>query len=287
MKENKELEIIADEIPDNADEYQKRAERSIVKKFRKEIWTKFTKAVNDYELIQDDDKIAVCVSDDAASMLMAKLFQEIQKHGKKKFDVKFLALNVGNSNEVECPQILNNAERLGIPLIFCDSDIIGEENLSKKARELSCNKIAFNNHFDDVIETVLSGMLYGGQIQSIRPKQHSTDFEDIEIIRPLYLIREEDIMAWSDYNGLEFVGISCDKACSENGGISDNNGIIENANDAHRVEIKALIKELKMKNPVVEKNIFRSMENVQLNTVIEYSDKNGRHNFLDTYYDVK
>ncbi|MGN0165480.1 MAG: ATP-binding protein [Lachnospiraceae bacterium] len=280
-------------IPDEKEEFCKRAERSIVKKFRKEIWTRFTKAINEYELIQDGDKIAVCISGGKDSMLMAKLFQELKKHGKKNFDVIYLVMNPGY-NPVNYQNIINNADKLQIPVTVFETDIFNSVSdidlssacylcarmrrghLYSKAQELGCNKIALGHHFDDVIETILMGMLYGGQIQSMMPKLHSTNFEGMELIRPLYLIREEDIIAWRDYNGLEFIRCACrfTEACEN---------CADRAKPSKRAETKAIIKELKKLNPVVEKNIFRSVENVQLNTIIEYKDKTGRHNFLDTY----
>lgn len=278
---------------DEKDEFRKRAERSIVKKFRKEIWTKFTKAINEYELIQDGDRIAVCISGGKDSMLMAKLFQEIKKHGKKNFDVVYLVMNPGY-NEKNLRNILDNAEKLGVPVTVFETEIfdsVADIDLSSacylcarmrrgylysKAQELGCNKIALGHHFDDVIETILMGMLYGGQIQSMMPKLHSTNFEGMELIRPLYLIREESIIAWRDYNELTFIQCACrfTEACAACEGTEKT---------SKRAEIKALIKELKKVNPVVEKNIFRSVENVQLNTIIEYKDRTGRHHFLDTY----
>ncbi len=276
-------------------DYCQKVERSIVKKFRKEIWTKFTKAINDYELIQYGDKIAVCISGGKDSMLMAKLFQEIKKHGKKDFDVVYLVMNPGY-NDINYQNIINNAENLRVPVTVFETQIFNSVTdfdlssacylcarmrrgyLYSKAKELGCNKIALGHHFDDVIETILMGMLYGGQIQSMMPKLHSTNFEGMELIRPLYLIREEAIIAWRDYNELKFIQCACrftEAAEASAGG---------HENTSKRAEIKALIREMKKTNPVVEKNIFRSVENVQLNTIIEYKDKTGRHNFLDTYY---
>ncbi|MBQ8281294.1 MAG: tRNA 2-thiocytidine biosynthesis protein TtcA [Lachnospiraceae bacterium] len=287
---------VMDIIPDDKDEFRKRAERSIVKKFIKEIWTKFTKAINDYELIQDGDKIAVCISGGKDSMLMAKLFQEIKKHGKKNFDVVYLVMNPGY-NDANYQNIIYNADRLGVPVTVFETQIfdsVADIDLSSacylcarmrrgylysKAKELGCNKIALGHHFDDVIETILMGMLYGGQIQSMMPKLHSTNFEGMELIRPLYLIREESIIAWRDYNGLKFIQCACRFTEAAEASAKGHE------NTSKRAEIKALIRELKKTNPVVEKNIFRSVENVQLNTIIEYKDRTGRHNFLDTYYD--
>lgn len=269
------------------------AELSLRKKFKKSIWCKFTKAINEYEMIQPNDKIAVCISGGKDSMLMAKLFQELKRHDKFPFELVFLVMNPGY-NEKNLQQIKYNAEILSIPIEIFESDIFGsvvhiEKNpcyicarmrrgyLYSKAKELGCNKIALGHHFDDVIETILMGMLYGGQIQTMMPKLHSTNFEGMELIRPMYLIRENDIKHWCCYNDLQFIQCACrfTETCSD---------IDENGQSASkRMETKHLIAELKKINPQVEKNIFRSVENVNLNTLIAYKDENGTHNFLDTY----
>ena len=265
-------------------------ERSIVKKFRKEIWRKFTKAINEYELIQDGDKIAVCISGGKDSMLMAKLFQELERHGKKNFEVVFLVMNPGY-NEINYETIVNNAKILNVPITVFTSEIFdivaGEEespcylcarmrrgHLYSKAKELGCNKIALGHHFDDVIETILMGMLYGAQVQTMMPKLHSTNFPGMELIRPLYLVREEDIIHWMNYNDLHFIQCACrfTESCASCGGTEKG---------SKRAEIKDLIRELRKKNPYIEKNIFRSVENVNLNTVIGYKKDGVRHHFLD------
>ena len=267
-------------------------ERSIVKKFRKEIWRKFTKAINEYELIQDGDKIAVCISGGKDSMLMAKLFQELERHGKKNFEVVFLVMNPGY-NEINYETIVNNAKILNVPITVFTSEIFdivaGEEespcylcarmrrgHLYSKAKELGCNKIALGHHFDDVIETILMGMLYGAQVQTMMPKLHSTNFPGMELIRPLYLVREEDIIHWMNYNDLHFIQCACrfTESCASCGGTEKG---------SKRAEIKDLIRELRKKNPYIEKNIFRSVENVNLNTVIGYKKDGDRHHFLDEY----
>ena len=267
-------------------------ERSIVKKFRKEIWRKFTKAINEYELIQDGDKIAVCISGGKDSMLMAKLFQELERHGKKNFEVVFLVMNPGY-NEINYETIVNNAKILNVPITVFTSEIFdivaGEEespcylcarmrrgHLYSKAKELGCNKIALGHHFDDVIETILMGMLYGAQVQTMTPKLHSTNFPGMELIRPLYLVREEDIIHWMNYNDLHFIQCACrfTESCASCGGTEKG---------SKRAEIKDLIRELRKKNPYIEKNIFRSVENVNLNTVIGYKKDGVRHHFLDEY----
>ncbi len=270
----------------------KEAERSIVKKFRKEIWRKFTKAINEYELIQDGDRIAVCISGGKDSMLMAKLFQELERHGKKNFEVVYLVMNPGY-NDLNYQTILNNAKLLEVPVTVFKTEIFDtvaditespcylcarmrRGYLYSKAKELGCNKIALGHHFDDVIETILMGMLYGAQIQTMMPKLHSTNFEGMELIRPLYLIREADIIKWMHYNELHFIQCACrfTENCASCGGTEKG---------SKRAEIKELIRELAEKNPVIEKNIFRSVENVNLSTVIAYKQDGVTHHFLTTY----
>jgi tRNA(Ile)-lysidine synthase TilS/MesJ/rhodanese-related sulfurtransferase len=272
----------------------KDVERSIVKKFRKEIWSPFVKGINEYELIQDGDKIAVCISGGKDSMLMAKLFQELARHGKKNFDVVFLVMNPGY-NEINYQTILDNAEFLNVPLTIFESDIfdtVASDNIGgspcylcarmrrghlySKAKELGCNKIALGHHFDDVIETILMGMLYGGQIQTMMPKLHSTNFQGMELIRPLYLVREDAIRHWRDYNHLHFIQCACrfTESCASCGGTEKG---------SKRAEIKELIKELSKKSAFIEKNIFRSVENVNLNTIIAYKQEGVKHHFLDDY----
>lgn len=280
------------EKEDGLEERCKDVERSIVKRFRKEIWRKFTKAINEYELIKDGDKIAVCISGGKDSMLMAKLFQELYRHGKQNFEVVYLVMNPGYNAE-NYQTILDNAKLLNVPVTVFKSeifDIVAEEgdspcylcarmrrgHLYSKAKELGCNKIALGHHFDDVIETILMGMLYGAQIQTMMPKLHSTNFEGMELIRPLYLVREDDIIHWARYNKLHFIQCACrfTENCASCGGTEKG---------SKRAEIKALIKELSEKSPVIEKNIFRSVENVNLNTVIAYKENGKKHHFLDEY----
>lgn len=267
-------------------------EKSLRKKFRKEIWSKFTKAVNTYELVKPGDKIAVCISGGKDSMLMAKCFQELKLHDKFDFDVKFLVMDPGYSPRNR-QVIEENARILNIPITVFESDIFESVyNIEKSpcylcarmrrghlyayAKELGCNKIALGHHYDDVIETILMGMLYGAQVQTMMPKLHSTNFEGMELIRPLYLVREDDIKAWRDYNGLNFIQCACKftDTC-----ITCNN----EENQSKRVEIKELIKTLKQVNPHVECNIFRSVENVNIDTVIAYKQNGVKHNFLDEY----
>ena len=267
-------------------------DRSIVKKFRKDIWRKFTKAINEYELICDGDKIAVCISGGKDSMLMAKLFQELERHGKKNFEVVYLVMNPGY-NDWNYKTICSNAQILNVPITVFESEIFdivaGEEgspcylcarmrrgHLYSKAKELGCNKIALGHHFDDVIETILMGMLYGAQVQTMMPKLHSTNFEGMELIRPMYLVREEDIIHWMNYNDLHFIQCACrlTESCASCGGTEKG---------SKRAEVKELIRELRKKSPYIEMNIFRSMENVNLDTVIGYKCQGERHHFLDTY----
>lgn len=279
-----------------AEQRTKDIERSIIKKFRKPIWRRFTKAIREYELVQDGDKIAVCISGGKDSMLMAKLFQELSRHGKKNFEVVFLVMNPGY-NEINYQTIKDNAKILNVPITVFESDIFNivaaEEQspcylcarmrrgyLYSKAKELGCNKIALGHHYDDVIETILMGMLYGAQVQTMMPKLHSTNFEGMELIRPLYLIREADIIHWANYNDLYFIQCACrfTEHCASCGGTEKG---------SKRAEIKELIHELAKKDPVIEYNIFRSVENVNLNTVIGYKQDGVRHNFLDTYDEQK
>lgn len=268
-------------------------ERSIVKRFRKEIWRKFVKAINEYEMIQDGDRIAVCISGGKDSMLLAKLFQELERHGKKNFEVEFLAMDPGY-NEENRMQIEENAKFLGVPIHIFETDIfntVAKDDIGgspcylcarmrrgylySNAQKLGCNKIALGHHFDDVIETIVMGMLYGGQIQTMMPKLHSTNFEGMELIRPLYLVREDDIIHWRDYNLLTFLQCACrfTEQCAT--------GEME----SKRAEVKQLIKELSEKSDVIEMNIFRSVENVNLSTVIAYKEKGIKHHFLDSYDD--
>ncbi len=267
-------------------------EISIRKRFHKKLFSKFAKAVKTYKLINENDKIAVCISGGKDSMLMAKLFQEIQRHNKYPFELVFLVMDPGYS-EANRKVIEGNAEMLGIPVTIFESTIFDAVyNVEKspcylcarmrrgclysKAKELGCNKIALGHHYDDVIETILMGMLYGAQIQTMMPKLHSTNFEGMELIRPLYLIREEDIKAWRDYNGLHFIQCACKftDTCTTCG---------NDENRSKRVEIKELIKEMKNKNPDVEAHIFKSVENVNLDTVIAYKAEGVKYHFLDKY----
>lgn len=275
------------------EEKRKKAEESIQKKYHKQLFSPFAKACKTYKLIQDGDHIAVCISGGKDSMLMAKLFQEIKRHRQMEFDLTFLVMDPGYNPENRA-LIESNAEALGIPVTIFESTIFDTVDtiekspcylcarmrrgyLYSKAKELGCNKIALGHHYDDVIETILMGMLHGAQIQTMMPKLHSTNFEGMELIRPMYFVRESDICAWRDYNELHFLQCACHftdtcTTCHEDGTTS-----------SKRLETKKLIAELKKTNPFVESNIFRSMENVNLDTVIEYKKNGVRHNFLDEY----
>ena len=279
------------------DTYHLDVEESLRKRFRKSIWCKFTKAVKEYELVKEGDKIAVCISGGKDSMLMAKLFQELKLHNKVSFDLTFLVMNPGYSPE-NLEIIKKNAKKLHIPITIFETDIFDSVynvekspcylcarmrrgHLYNKAKEIGCKKIALGHHYDDVIETILMGMLYGAQVQTMMPKLHSTNFEGMELIRPLYLVREDSIKEWRDYNHLGFIQCACRftdtcTTCNSDG-----------SNKSKRQEIKQLIKEMKETNPFVEGNIFRSVENVNLSTVIAYKQGGVKHHFLDTYDEKK
>ena len=269
-------------------------ELSLRKKFKKSIWCKFTKAINEYQLVQPNDRIAVCISGGKDSMLMAKLFPELKRHDKCPFEVVFLVMDPGYSPENR-RVIEENARSMSIPVHIFESTIFDsvyniEKNpcyicarmrrgyLYRKAKELGCNKIALGHHFDDVIETILMGMLYGGQVQTMMPKLNSTNFEGMELIRPLYLVREDEIKHWRDYNGLHFIQCACKCTDTCTTCAPDSRSV------SKRLEIKNLIAQLKQVNPQVEKNIFRSVENVNLSTVIAYKQHGEVHHFLDDYY---
>lgn len=275
------------------EEKRKKAEESIQKKFHKQLFSPFAKACKTYRLIEEGDRIAVCISGGKDSMLMAKLFQEIKRHRQVEFELTFLVMDPGYNKENRA-LIESNAEALGIPITIFESTIFDTVDtiekspcylcarmrrgyLYSKAKELGCNKIALGHHYDDVIETILMGMIHGAQIQTMMPKLHSTNFEGMELIRPLYLVRESDICAWRDYNELHFLQCACHftdtcTTCHEDGTTS-----------SKRLETKKLIAELKKTNPFIESNIFKSVENVNLDTVIEYKKDGVRHNFLDEY----
>ena len=276
----------------NDEEMRERVEQSIRKKFRVSLMSKFIKALKTYQLVNEGDRVAVCISGGKDSMLMAKLFQELKRYSEVNFEVKYLVMDPGY-NADNRRIIEDNARALGIPVTIFETDIFESVyNVEKSpcylcarmrrgylyrfAQELGCNKIALGHHYDDVIETILMGMLHGAQIQSMMPKLHSTNFPGMELIRPLYLIREDDIKAWRDYNGLHFIQCACkftDTCTTCNDG----------QNHSKRQETKELIRELKKSNPDVEKCIFKSVENVNLDTLIAYKQHGVRHHFLDSY----
>lgn len=293
MKAEQEKNKIEKKKDDKFISKAEEVEKSIQKKFKKKLFSKFAKAINRYELIQEGDKIAVCISGGKDSMLMAKLFQELKRHNKFPFEVVFLVMDPGY-NEANRKVIENNADLMNIPITIFESEIFDavyeiEKSpcylcarmrrgyLYSKAQELGCNKIALGHHYDDVIETILMGMLYGGQVQTMMPKLHSSNFEGMELIRPMYLIREEDIKLWRDYNQLHFIQCACRftdtcTTCRPDG-----------SSVSKRMEIKKMIAEMKEINPFVESNIFKSVENVNLSTIIAYKKDGVKHEFLDDY----
>lgn len=272
-------------------ERYKEIERSIIKKYRKEIWAKFVKAVKDYKLINENDKVMVCISGGKDSFLLAKCVQELQKHGGIPFEVYYVCMNPGY-NEVNKEKILENAKILNINLEMFDSDIFEVANslnekspcymcarmrrghLYNKAKELGCNKIALGHHFDDVIETTLLSMFYGSEVKTMLPKLHSENFENLELIRPLYLVKENNILAWVKYNNLEFINCACKFA--ERVSLSDESV-------SKRKEMKELIKHLRELNPDIDYNVFKSLDNINLNCVLG-TKKNGVYkSFMDEY----
>ena len=264
-------------------------ERTIITKYRKDIWNKFTKGITEYDMIQDGDKIAVCISGGKDSMLMAKCFQELKKHGKNNFDLEFLVMNPGY-NELNKQKIISNAEILNIPITMFETDIFDRvENIDdhpcylcarmrrghlyEKAKELGCNKIALGHHFNDVIETILMGMFYGAQVQTMMPKVCSTSHPGMQLIRPLYFVREENIIRWANRNDFDFIKCACKVTA-------------KSANDCEsskREEMKNLIKKLKENYENIDVNIFNSVKNVNLDTIISYRKKDDYHHFLDDY----
>jgi len=277
------------------EERQREIERSIIKQFRKGIWRPFVKALNEYDLIQPGDNIAVCISGGKDSFLMAKCMQEILKHGKFQFGLHFLVMDPGY-HPANRQLIEENAKLMGIPVEIFDSDIFEvvvdvDESpcylcarmrrgwLYAKAKELGCNKIALGHHFDDVVETILMSMLYGAQVNTMMPKLHSTNFEGMELIRPLYLVKESEIIAWKEHNELRF--LQC--ACRFTEKIAKEKALEEEVHSSKRQEIKELIARLKEINPNVDMNIFRSVENVNLDACIEYVKDGKRYHFLDRY----
>lgn len=267
-------------------------EQSLLKKYRKTIWNQFTYAIKRYELIQPEDRIAVCISGGKDSMLMAKLMQMLQRHSAYPFELVFLVMDPGY-NEINRHKIEANAQLLEIPITIFETNIFEIANASEKspcylcarmrrghlynkAKELGCNKIALGHHFSDVIETTVMGMFYGSQIQAMLPKLHSTNFEGMELIRPLYCVHEDDILAWKRYNELEFIQCAC--RFTENCTMCDNGG-----GGSKRQEIKLLLRRLKRDNPNIEKSIFNSIHAVCLDTMPGYKAHGIEHSFLENY----
>ena len=267
-------------------------ELTIVNKFRRTIWSKFLKGIKEYELIQEGDKIAVCISGGKDSMLMAMCMKRLQRYSKIPFQVVFLVMDPGY-NEINYEKIKENAGLLDIPIQVFETKIFDavakvdqhpcylcarmrRGYLYKTAKELGCNKIALGHHFDDVIETILMGMLYGSQVQTMMPKIHSENYEGMQLIRPMYLVREADIIHWKQHNDLQFIQCAC--RFTENCTMCDNGG-----GGSKRQEIKALLKQLRAVNPAVDMNIFRSVENVNLQTIISYHRGDEYHHFLDDF----
>lgn len=271
-------------------ERKEEIERSIIKRFRKEIWRNFIKAVQEYELIKENDNIMVCISGGKDSFLLAKCIQELQRHGKYPFKAEFVVMNPGYKKE-NVDKIIENSKILGIPIKMFESDIFEVvSNIEKspcylcarmrrgflysKAKELGCNKIALGHHFDDVIETTLLSMFYGSEIKTMMPKLKSENFEGLELIRPLYLIKEESVIAWKKFNNLEFINCACRFTERNYQEVNDN---------SKRKEIKDLIKQLKKINPNIDKNIFKSLDNVNMNCILTYTKDGKRHSFLEEY----
>lgn len=271
-------------------EEYKEIERSIIKKYRKEIWAKFVKACKEYELINEGDKVMVCISGGKDSFLLAKCVEELQKHGGVKFDAFYVCMNPGY-NDANKEMILNDAKKLNINLEMFDSDIFDVANmlnekspcymcarmrrgyLYNKAKELGCNKIALGHHFDDVIETTLLSMFYGSEVKTMLPKLHSENYEGLELIRPLYLVKENNILGWVKYNNLKFINCACKFTEKVNGDI----------NLSKRREMKELIKYLRSLNPDIDYNIFKSLDNVNLNCVLGFKKDGVYKSFMEDY----
>ena len=270
-------------------------ERSIIKKYRKDIWSKFVKAIIDYELIKENDKVMVCISGGKDSFLLAKCIEELIKHGKFKFEARYVCMNPGY-NEVNKELILENAKKLNVKLEMFETNIFNtvasltegspcylcarmrRGNLYSKAKELGCNKIALGHHFDDVIETTLLSMFYGSEIKTMMPKLHSDNFPGLELIRPMYLIKEEDILAWKNYNKLTFINCAC--RFTENCSINDDG-------TSKRLAMKNLVKELRKQNKNIDYNIFKALDNVNLECILGTKKYGEYHSFLEEYDNKK
>lgn len=296
MKTGEEAETMEEKKKEKILTPAEQIERTIMKKFRKQIWTPFVHAVKEYQLIQENDRVCVCISGGKDSMLLAKLMQMLHRFSDFPFEVAFLVMDPGY-NKVNREQIEKNAKLLAIPITIYESEIFDIANstekspcylcarmrrghLYAKAKEMGCNKIALGHHLSDVIETTLMGMLYGAQIQGMMPKLHSLNFEGMELIRPLYDINENDIIAWRDYNDLTFIQCAC--RFTEGTTVGE-----EGESNSKRMETKMIIKKLKEINPEIESNIFNSLHNVNLDTFLEYKSDGVRHSFLEHYDDEK
>lgn len=276
-------------------ERYKEIERSIIKKYRKEIWSRFIKGVIEYKLIEENDNIMVCISGGKDSFLLAKCIQELQRHGQVPFQARYVVMDPGY-NEYNRDYIIDNAKILNVPIEIFESDIFdvveraGGDSacylcarmrrgyLYNKAKELGCNKIALGHHFDDVIETTLLSMFYGSEVKTMMPKLHSDNFPGLELIRPLYLVKEEDIIAWRKFNDLTFINCACrfTEGCS-----------LINDGTSKRKEMKELIKNMRKVNNNVDNNIFKALDNVNLNCVLGIKKDGEYKSFLDEYDDKK
>ncbi len=267
-------------------------ERGLITTYRKRLWSRFIKAIKEYNLVNEGDKICVCISGGKDSMLMAKLFQELKKHSPVNFEVEYLVMNPGY-NKLNLDVIKNNLEILNIPAVIKETDIFSVANnmeknpcyicarmrrgaLYKLAKDMGCNKIALGHHFDDVIETTLMNMLNAGSFQTMLPKLHSDNFEGMELIRPLYFIRLKDIITWKESNNLHFIECACRFTEKTTNTKNGNSG-------SQRIETRKLIEELLTYNPNVERNIFKSAENVNLDKILGYKKGDTKHSFLDDY----
>ena len=267
-------------------------ERSIIKKFRKEIWSNFTKAIKDYNLIKENDKIMVCISGGKDSFLMAKCIQELKRHGKINFDAYFVVMNPGYIDK-NVQMIIDNAKLMNITIEIFESNIFDvidnvdfkspcyfcarmrRGHLYNKAQELGCNKIALGHHMDDVIETIMLSILYAGEYKTMMPKLHSDNFKGIDLIRPMYLIKEKDIIAWQKYNKLTFLNCACK--------FTSDASIDESL--SKRKEIKNLINDLRKVNKYVDHNIMKSSDNINMNCILGYKKNKEYHSFLEDYND--
>lgn len=289
----KPLNMKGNKMARDIDETLKNIERSIIKKYRKEIWSNFIRAIKDYEMVQEGDVICVCVSGGKDSMLLAKCFQELKRHGKVNFDIKFMLMDPGY-DQGNLSIVIDNAKRLGIDLDRFESHIfeivsqiedgpcylcarMRRGHLYSGAKGLGCNKIALGHHNDDVIETIMLNLCYGAEVKTMMPKLRSQNFEGMELIRPLYYVREESIISWRNHNNLTFINCACplSDACELDAGSTPKIG--------KRKEMKNLLATINELNPDIKQNIFKSLDNVNLDTVVSYRTKGQRKNFLDIY----